>query len=62
MKVSLTIDLDDYVYFFYSRVSKELTHRSIEETIESALFAYAGFVADEMQRMGIVEKKPSEIS
>lgn len=60
MRVSPTIELEDYVYLFYNRVSNEITHRSIEETIESALFAYAGFVADEMQRMGVVEKRPPE--
>ena len=49
MKISVTVDVEDYVFEFYRKVSEEITHCSIQETMSSALFAYAGFVAQEMQ-------------
>ena len=49
MKISVTVDIDDYVFEFYKKVSEYITHCSIPETMSRALFAYAGFVANEMQ-------------
>ena len=49
MNISVTIDVEDYVFEFYRKVSENITHRSVQETMASALFAYAGLIAQKMQ-------------
>lgn len=48
MDIPVTITVPDYVYAFYKKVSEQMPSRTVEEIMASALFRYAGIVAEEL--------------
>lgn len=49
MKLTVTLDIEDYVYEFYKTAASDMGI-SIEEVLSSALYMYAGIVAMEMEK------------
>ncbi len=48
MDISVTITVPDYVYAFYKKVSEQMSPHTVEAIMASALFRYAGIVAEEL--------------
>lgn len=48
MKLSVTVDLEEYVYDFYKKVARDMDI-SIDDVISRALYMYAGIVALDIQ-------------
>ena len=48
MDIPVTITVPDYIYAFYKKVSEQMPSHTIEEIMASALFRYAGIVAEEL--------------
>lgn len=49
MKLAITVDMEDYVYEFYKKVSSDM-EISMDEVLSSALYMYAGIVALDIQQ------------